>query len=187
MSSDLLDLQLFRLINDWAGRFSWLDLTGIFLAKYAAFILCGVLILIFLFGKQAYAKRMVIVATVSGLLARFGVVTLIRLFYQRLRPIPVDAVHRLVVNTDWAFPSGHTSFFFALSAAVTFYNKKLGFWFFVASFLMGVARIFIGVHWPTDILGGILVGVVCAEIVQFIGKKLFPIKKQETPVGAPQA
>ena len=188
MSSDSIDLQLFQLINDFAGRWHWLDVMGVFLAKDAAYILVAIVVLIFFFGlprrvkagKRATSRRMAIVSLASAALARGVVVELIRHWYHRVRPISVDAVHQLVINDKWAFPSGHASFFFALSAGITFYNKKLGLVFFIVSLLMGVARIFVGVHWPTDIMGGILIGCICAEIVQVVAKKFFPAKPTQS-------
>ena len=71
-----------------------------------------------------------------------------------------------------AFPSGHAAFFFALSTVVYFYNKKAGIGFFVASFLISISRVFGGVHWPTDILAGVLVGIFSAWFILKILRKI---------------
>ena len=178
MSSDSIDLKIFEAINNFAGQYAWLDQLGIFVASSVGFVLLAILAYYFLF-KKSY--RMTMVAMTSALIARYGVVAFIRFLYQRPRPISVDGVHQLVTNEKWSFPSGHTSFFFALSTAVYFYNKKLGLLFYMVSFLMGISRIFVGVHWPTDIMGGILVGCICAEIVQLCAKKFFPVRKEDAP------
>lgn len=159
-----MDLQIFQAINNFAGRWYWLDEVGIFLATYVGVLLVAYLGYLFLFKKET--RRMVWVSAISAAVARFGFVEIIRFFYHRARPIPVDAVHRLVTNTEWSFPSGHASFFFALSTGVYLYNKKLGIVFYLVSLLMGVARIFIGVHWPSDILGGAVLGILVALLVE---------------------
>ena len=45
-------------------------------------------------------------------------------------------------------------------------NKKAGIFFFLASFLIGLARVFSGIHWPSDILVGALVGILSAYLLR---------------------
>ncbi len=71
-----------------------------------------------------------------------------------------------IYEKNWSFPSGHAAFFFALSTAVYFYNKKWGVFFFIASSLLSIGRIMGGVHYPSDILGGAIIGVLCAYLVR---------------------
>lgn len=80
-------------------------------------------------------------------------------------------VTQLINESGYSFPSGHAAFYFALSMAVYLYNKKLGVILFVVSLIMGIARIYAGVHWPSDILGGIVVGVITALVVNFAARK----------------
>ena len=184
-----MDLTIFQFINNLAGRWYWLDEAGIFLATYVGLLLVAYLGYLFYFppknwrtrltdGGKKEMRRMVWVSAISAIVARGVVVELIRFFYHRPRPISVDAVHHLVMNTEWSFPSGHASFFFALSTGVYLYNKKLGIIFYLVSLLMGIARIFIGVHWPSDILGGILLGIVTALIVQKISERYFLVPRE---------
>jgi undecaprenyl-diphosphatase len=77
----------------------------------------------------------------------------------------------LVPETDFSFPSGHMTFFFALSMAIYMYNKKWGIWFMAASLIMGIARIIAGVHYPTDILGGAIIGIIVGYFVTRLIKK----------------
>ncbi len=118
---------------------------------------------------------MVIVALLSAGIARGILVTLIRLLYHRDRPVPVDALRRLVINTEWSFPSGHASFFFALAMGVYLYNRRWGAWLFVCAAIMGIARIFVGVHWPSDIVAGAVLGILVSLGVNYLViKKIRP-------------
>src|SRR3990167_579734 len=122
-----MDLEIFQAINNFAGRWGWLDWLGVFLAKDMAYIIVGVLVILWLLKRES--RRAIIIAFISAGIARGVFVTLIRWLYHRPRPILVTDVHALVVNHEWSFPSGHASFFFALAMGIYLYNKKAGMWF----------------------------------------------------------
>ncbi|MEK7583437.1 MAG: phosphatase PAP2 family protein [Patescibacteria group bacterium] len=166
-----MDLTIFQAINNFAGRWEWLDQLGIFLASGMAYVLVAVLVALWFLRKEQ--RRMVLVSIVSAVIARGVFVAIIRALYHRARPISVDAVHQLVTNDAWAFPSGHASFFFALATGVFLYNKKLGSVFYIFAALMGLARIFVGVHWPTDILVGAALGMLTALGVDLVLRNRF--------------
>jgi membrane-associated phospholipid phosphatase len=65
----------------------------------------------------------------------------------------------LVDETSNSFPSGHTAFVFALATVVYPYHKRLSYFVFVSGALIGLARIMAGVHYPADVLGGMVLGV----------------------------
>lgn len=114
---------------------------------------------------------MIIESIVAVLLARFVVVSLIRWVLPRSRPFIIDNVNLLFEHSGSAFPSGHAAFFFAVSTIVYFYNKKIGALFYLSSILIVLARVFSGVHWPSDILAGAVVGLLVGYSVYKISKK----------------
>ena len=67
-----------------------------------------------------------------------------------------------------AFPSGHAAFYFSLAGVIWLLNKNLGWRFAGAAALMGLARVFVGVHWPLDILGGAAAGIISVYIVYLL-------------------
>ncbi len=166
---------LFLKINNFAGYNIWLDGLGVFLSVYLGYILVAVLLYILIFRWSVRNSLMFWSAIVSAIIARLGITSLIRFFYHHPRPFDVMQVHQLIGESGYSFPSGHASFFFALSAAVYIFNKKLGIIFFISSIIMGLTRIYAGVHWPADILGGAIVGVATGWLIGYLfDKKLKP-------------
>ena len=77
------------------------------------------------------------------------------------------------VESDKSFPSGHTTAAFAAMTGVFLTcNKKYSWTAFIFAFLMGIARIYLCVHFPSDVLAGVIVGVVSSIIAYWISKKL---------------
>ncbi|MBZ9577480.1 phosphatase PAP2 family protein [Patescibacteria group bacterium] len=163
-----MDLYLFQQINQFAGRWLWLDTLGIYLAEYFEYVVVFCLLL-FLLKLKKYWK-MVFQAIISAVLARFIVVELIRWLWSRSRPFVENNVNLLLTHNKASFPSGHAAFFFALSFIVYLHNKKIGILFFIASFLICLARIFTGIHWPTDILAGAFIGILSGWLLYKIFK-----------------
>ena len=167
-----LDKIWFNWTNQFAGKWQILDSIAVFFAKYFEYVLLF-LLLVFLFKKFRKNFFIVFQAVLAAALARFVIVNFIRSLWFRARPFMENNVNLLIGHEKTAsFPSGHASFYFALSIIVFFHNKKLGILFFVGSFLICGARVFSGVHWPTDILAGMVLGILTALIVNKFFKKL---------------
>ncbi|MEK7562264.1 MAG: phosphatase PAP2 family protein [Patescibacteria group bacterium] len=167
-----LDLYLFNLINGFAGKWAWLDYSAIFFAKYCEYILwlCLILFLVFGFKKKL---EMVVLAIISGAVSRFIIGFIIRFLWFRPRPFLAQNFIPLINQSpaEASFPSGHALFYFALATIVYFYNKNLGILFFISSFLIALSRVFVGVHWPSDILAGAIIGILTGLLFYKLFKK----------------
>ena len=155
-----MDYFIFQQINSLAGKFVCLDSLVIFFAEYLQYLLAGLVIL--LFWKK---WRAIFLVFTSAILARFGLVELIRFFWLRPRPFVENEVNLLLEHNEASFPSGPAALFFAISVVVYHYNKKAGIGFFIASFLIAISRVFCGIHWPSDILAGAIIGIFSGWLV----------------------
>lgn len=88
----------------------------------------------------------------------------------RIRPYDVACIapYLIEVQHDFSFPSGHTTASFEGAAVVFLYYKKWGIAALVLAALIAFSRMYLYVHYPTDILGGIVLGVLFA----WVGKKV---------------
>lgn len=165
-----MDLFVFEKLNNFVGSNYSFDLVAVFFAGYAGYILVAVVLLLWFLKKDAATRRLILLAMASAVAARFVVVELIRFFYSRPRPFEVlDIIQLIRHGSGHSFPSGHAAFYFALSTGVYLYNKKIGIAFLITSALIGLARIYAGLHWPSDILVGAAIGIAVAISI----RKLF--------------
>lgn len=74
-----------------------------------------------------------------------------------------DAVELLIkAPKDFSFPSGHTSASFAVSTVIFLFDKKLGILTYIFSFLIGFSRLYLYVHYPSDVFCGAVIGILSA-------------------------
>ena len=92
---------------------------------------------------------------------------------QRLRPFQVDSsIVPLITPGEYSFPSGHTASSFAASTCIFLRYKKIGIVAMLLAAIIAFTRLYLFVHFPTDVLAGMLVGILCAILVStFIKKK----------------
>ncbi len=168
-----LDQNIFWQINQLAGKSSIIDSIAIFLASRLEFVLIFMLGLMVAYNFKKYFWITIKAFAAAGL-ARLVIVNIIRHVLPRLRPFMVERVNLLIPPPDeLSFPSGHAAFYFALSTVVYFYNKKAGIFFYISSLFIVIARIFVGIHWPSDILAGIIVGIFSGWLILRLSRKIF--------------
>jgi undecaprenyl-diphosphatase len=168
-----MDLALFNLIRTFVGKSSIVDWVGVLIAQYLPYVM-GIAALVFLLKITPWKARAeaLLVAALALLLSRGLLTELIRFFYHaRLRPFVALGFTPLIMESSASFPSGHAAFFFALSAVVFSMNRTWGWWFFALSLLNGIARVYVGVHWPSDIVGGAIIGILSFFVVDYLMKR----------------
>ena len=82
----------------------------------------------------------------------------LKFIFQISRPYEVLNVVPYVYEGGFSFPSSHAAMFGALTYCVFYLNKKAGYIFLVLTLVIGISRIVLGVHYPSDILAGFALG-----------------------------
>lgn len=167
-----IDLVIFNAINQFAGRWQWLDAASIFFARHFEYVLLASLVVMLAMDYKKYWKAVAVALAGAGLV-RIVLVELIRVAWFRPRPFVFHEANVLVPYNiaEASFPSGHASFYFAIAAVLYGYNKKIGAFFYIGSALIAASRVLVGIHWPSDILAGAGLGIVAGWAMQKIFKK----------------
>lgn len=94
--------------------------------------------------------------------------------FQRVRPsFDIPTVNLLIQKPlSYSFPSGHTTSSFAVAGILAKYFKKYAILFFAIASLIGFSRLYLYVHYPTDVLVGIILGLICSKIIICLGNKI---------------
>ena len=93
----------------------------------------------------------------------------------RIRPFDVNTSIKLLINkpSDFSFPSGHTSASFVVASVLFFRKSKLFVPSLILGILIGFSRLYLYVHYPSDVLAGLILGIVCG----YIGHKIVASKE----------
>jgi undecaprenyl-diphosphatase len=92
----------------------------------------------------------------------------------RTRPYEVvEGLQRIIeAQSDYSFPSGHSGVSFSVAVVMfLMFPRKVGVPALILAVLIALSRLYVGVHYPTDVIGGILIGTAAALLVCTIYKK----------------
>jgi len=178
-----LNQYIFNLFFQFARRNFILDDVGIFLAQYLSYFLVLGFLIYALKQKEWRLRFLIIAEGILVVILSRGIITeVFRFFYRCVRPFDALGFTPLISESGYSFPSGHAAFFFALAMVAVYYSRKLGWWYFAFAILNGLARVFAGVHWPLDILGGAAVGILSGILVHaLVGPSLGKIYATPAP------
>ena len=161
------NVHLLTIINTWSGN-PVLDSIMTFCAKYLIFAIFVTGALLALRSLRRREVRPVLLAG-AGLTAAFTFSVVLAALHHELRPFQTHPV-RLLINHPGgqSFPSDHATAAFAIAFAVlVFFSHRWGVLLLLAATLVGFSRIYAGLHYPLDIVGGALaalLGVAVASI-----------------------
>ncbi len=91
----------------------------------------------------------------------------------RIRPYDINTEIEILVKhlSDYSFPSGHTLASFEAATAITLNNRKLGVPALILASFIALSRLYLYVHYPSDVICGILLGIGIAFLAKYIVRK----------------
>lgn len=156
-----MDTAILEKINGLAPRVGLLTPVMIAIARYGP-VLCAIALVWFWLRGRYSEQRGSIVAGIATLLA-LGLGQLLGLAWPRPRPYERLPVHLLVPRVhDTSFPSDHATLGFAVAVGVLFFHRKAGMWLMAFAIILAYSRVFVGAHYPTDVIAGAALGSLAA-------------------------
>lgn len=122
------------------------------------------------------------IEALAGLACEFAVCDLIlKPIFARTRPyIALDWLELLVSpESSFSFPSGHSASSFVCAFMLTRAFGKKGATAYIPAALIALSRIYVGVHYPSDVFCGMLLGTAVGLAVSILSRHLLPVKKTE--------
>ena len=84
----------------------------------------------------------------------------------------------VAVPQDFSFPSGHTSSSFAAATALSTHGRSWGIPAYILAVLIAFSRLYLYVHFPSDVLVGAVVGIICGILARLVIKKVDKISQK---------
>lgn len=177
-----MEIQILKWVHEVIHSQTWLNYVMKYITYIGEFGTGAVLaaIMLMIFKKTRWAGVAVAIAFLLDILI---VNVILKLSVNRARPwqsYPDMGFHEFHKSlgvrepSDSSFPSGHTAALFAAAVALTIYFKAKGLPALVIAFVVALSRIYLCMHYPSDVLGGIVIGSACGVAGYFLMK---PIKK----------
>ncbi len=162
------ETSLFRYINDW----SW-SLQGLFtVITFFGSTWMALVVVVAVFAARAYRLAWRLAITIVG---AYGAAFLAKHFVGRVRPAEMLAhIHTRAVETGMGFPSGHATLSTVVALTLLPYLPKwigfIGAPIFIG--LVCLSRLYLGVHFPLDIIGGMAIGTGAVCVLRLLPAKL---------------
>ncbi|RIV29208.1 phosphatase PAP2 family protein [Alicyclobacillaceae bacterium I2511] len=175
------DMEVFYTINHLAIYTPWLNPIMIFFAKFSPELYAGMFILTWfaLPRSDGKARHALVVSVFAGIFALVINLIIAHLWF-RSRPfavLPPGSVDQLLAHSaNSSFPSDHTAGSFGFAAAAWGNNRHwVSYPFTSLAILVMVARVYCGLHWPTDVIAGMVIGIIAGRSVWLLSRVIYPI------------
>ncbi|WCN39199.1 undecaprenyl-diphosphatase [Aneurinibacillus uraniidurans] len=171
MKLSQIDFSLFQTINQLCPSHPILSLVMKFLSLYGAYILyLG--IVVYWFSGTKKNRQMVLQALLSACVA-LGISGVIGHFFYRPRPFATHDVIQLIDHANNAsFPSNHATGALVIAVSFWLFRKKMSWAWLLLALGIAFSRVWVGVHYPGDVLVGSILGTLTALTVHYLLPKV---------------
>ncbi|APQ72432.1 PAP2 superfamily protein [Clostridium botulinum] len=155
-----MNIEFFRLINNLANKSSVLDKIMIFFSKDIPYIFMAIVAIVFILGitKKNCDYRKVAVNTFIIAAINLTISFIIGGVYHVDRPFVLNKVNLLYIHTkNSSLPSDHAIGTMSIALGLRKYNKLLSLILTVFSIIVGFSRVYVGHHYPLDIIGAYII------------------------------
>ena len=172
-----LDRRWYLDVNSFSRHTHWLHGFMSAYANWAGLVVLALMVVGgWLWARHRRSLDGVVAAVLAGLsaLIALGINHFVSQAVARVRPCHATAIlahHPTVILScahDYSFPSDHAIIAGALATGLVFVNRKLGAIAVVLALLLAFARVYAGVHYPGDVVAGLLAGAAIAVIVWLV-------------------
>lgn len=178
----------FLRVNDFARSTSWLHAPLVAYATYGVVLFAALLIIGYLLARTRRDPRLVARSLLAGAGALLAVAVNQPIVHAVDERRPYDQIQGVLVlvqrSLDASFPSDHATMAGAAVAGLLLVDRRLAITAAVAGALMAFSRVYVGAHFPIDVLAGLVVGAAVALLVQLAAPVLTKLvcRLEETPV-----
>lgn len=164
-----MDYSVYHAVNELTIDYSWLGRAFSDVESWSVLLLAVATFALWLFARPGSSRKWKLAC--ASALASSGVALLINQLiariWDRTRPfVGHPSIHVWGSRShDASFPSDHASAAFGIAFAVFFFDRVVGSLFLTAAVVIGVGRVFIGAHYPLDVVAGCLIGLGSAVFV----------------------
>lgn len=183
----MIDAGLYRDVTGFAWSQHWLAGIATTFSEYGVFLVAPVILALLWRARTRGPAALAAAAWVPiAIAAALAVDTVLKSVFAEIRPCRVvPGVHTLLPcdpPADYAFPSNHTVIVAAFAVALLLVNRKWGLWALVFAVLMGVSRVYVGAHYPHDVLAGFVVGAGIGALGLVVREPLAKVAVRLIPV-----
>lgn len=163
-----LDAAVTQAINSLAGADTAMDALMVWASAIGVPLLVLAVAGQWWTGDERTHTRHILIATGFSFLAGLALNQFILLFIHRMRPYDAGLTHLLVApSADYSFPSDHATASFAIAAGFLLHGfRRRGLVLLAAALLIAYSRLYIGIHYLSDVLGGAATGILAAALVR---------------------
>lgn len=162
-----LNMGIFHMINDLANKNATLDHVMIFCSKYLPYIFALTIVVTFIVGmiKGEIKYRKMAVSTVVFTIINLILSFIIGKLVYSPRPFVGHRANVLYYHAaDTSFPSDHATATMSIALGFGMFSKAMGWIYTILSVLVGFSRIYVGHHYPTDVIGAYILVIITSLI-----------------------